>query len=309
MANLTPSASPVWPGVYKKETTDPVLGGASNAIANLAELNLLDRSNYLAETEQIIRKIAGYGPVNRVLTGPEDASGNPEMITVSSAAGTNYSIAVGAYVCFAMGQEDINRTDDSGTVTTNHAKNRVVKTPSLADVTIPSDGTADGVHYFVLGFSGTFVSFLSVAEGDLNIGVNRPAVSGRNQFHYDTNEMRGYYAVSGGSGSWEPNAVVVGFVQYEAGANINPVTFDYNTDFYSRAETAGTIRQTAVGNALLITGGYLKCDGSTVLRADYPSLFQRIATSFGSAGPTEFKLPNIADIATGSGFIYHYIKY
>lgn len=39
--------------------------------------------------------------------------------------------------------------------------------------------------------------------------------------------------------------------------------------------------------------GWLICDGSSLLRASYPSLFTAIGTAFGSADGTHFNLPNL----------------
>lgn len=40
--------------------------------------------------------------------------------------------------------------------------------------------------------------------------------------------------------------------------------------------------------------GWLKCDGSSVLRATYPGLFAVIGTTYGSADGTHFNVPNLA---------------
>lgn len=53
---------------------------------------------------------------------------------------------------------------------------------------------------------------------------------------------------------------------------------------------AGTILMT--GRATAPTG-YLLCDGSSVLRADYPALFTAISTAFGAADGTHFNLPDM----------------
>lgn len=39
--------------------------------------------------------------------------------------------------------------------------------------------------------------------------------------------------------------------------------------------------------------GYLVCDGSSVLRADYPDLFAALGTAWGSANAAEFNLPDL----------------
>ena len=41
--------------------------------------------------------------------------------------------------------------------------------------------------------------------------------------------------------------------------------------------------------------GFLDCDGSTLLRADYPALFTAIQTTFGSTNSTNFKIPDTRD--------------
>lgn len=51
---------------------------------------------------------------------------------------------------------------------------------------------------------------------------------------------------------------------------------------------------------------WLDCDGSSLLRADYPDLFTVIGTTYGSADSTHFNLPDlrgraIVDAGTGSG--------
>lgn len=60
----------------------------------------------------------------------------------------------------------------------------------------------------------------------------------------------------------------------------------------------GTVSGAPVG-AIFMWGtvsaptGYLLCDGSSLLRADYPDLFAVIGTQFGSADATHFNLPNL----------------
>ncbi len=50
--------------------------------------------------------------------------------------------------------------------------------------------------------------------------------------------------------------------------------------------------------------GYLDCDGSAVDRGTYADLFEAIGTTFGSGnGTTTFNVPNLADYATGVGFV------
>lgn len=39
-------------------------------------------------------------------------------------------------------------------------------------------------------------------------------------------------------------------------------------------------------------GGWLECNGASLLRADYPALFAAIGTTFGSADSTHFNLPD-----------------
>jgi len=49
----------------------------------------------------------------------------------------------------------------------------------------------------------------------------------------------------------------------------------------------------AFGGALAqLPTGYLACDGSSVLRADYPALFAAIGTAWGTADGTHFNLPD-----------------
>lgn len=52
--------------------------------------------------------------------------------------------------------------------------------------------------------------------------------------------------------------------------------------------------------------GWLLCDGRSLLRTDYPLLFDLIGTSFGNINSTTFKLPDtrgraVTSIGTGSG--------
>jgi microcystin-dependent protein len=50
--------------------------------------------------------------------------------------------------------------------------------------------------------------------------------------------------------------------------------------------------------------GWLPCDGTSLLRADYPTLFTVIGTTYGSADGTHFNLPDLSGrvvVASGSG--------
>lgn len=60
----------------------------------------------------------------------------------------------------------------------------------------------------------------------------------------------------------------------------------------------GDIKATArnvAGGGVLIDGGWLKADGSSVLRSKYASLFNEIGTTYGSADINHFNLPDLRD--------------
>lgn len=55
-----------------------------------------------------------------------------------------------------------------------------------------------------------------------------------------------------------------------------------------------------------VPDGWLDCDGSSLLRADYPDLFAVIGTTWGSADGTHFNIPDLRGrtpigVGTGSG--------
>ena len=50
-------------------------------------------------------------------------------------------------------------------------------------------------------------------------------------------------------------------------------------------------------------GGWLLCNGSSLLRADYPVLFAVIGTSYGSIDGSHFTLPNLTALAGINYFI------
>jgi microcystin-dependent protein len=63
--------------------------------------------------------------------------------------------------------------------------------------------------------------------------------------------------------------------------------------------SAGDIRWTAKTQ---LPAGWLTCDGRPVLRTEYPALFAAIGTTYGSTGPTDFRLPDLAGrLAMGAG--------
>ncbi|MES2367794.1 MAG: phage tail protein [Pseudomonadota bacterium] len=63
-----------------------------------------------------------------------------------------------------------------------------------------------------------------------------------------------------------------------------------NTTAIHSATPAGVVLPYAGATA---PTGYLLCDGSSVLRADYPDLFTAISTTFGSADGTHFNVPDM----------------
>ena len=65
---------------------------------------------------------------------------------------------------------------------------------------------------------------------------------------------------------------------------------------------AGLIYPLATEN---IPDGFLLCDGKEYLRTDYPELFAAIGTTYGSDGPTTFKVPDLATrVPVGAGGDY-----
>ena len=62
-------------------------------------------------------------------------------------------------------------------------------------------------------------------------------------------------------------------------------------DIAKNSVPAGTITSFAMSGT---PHGYLKADGSTLSRSDYPALFAAIGTTFGEGdGPTTFSLPDL----------------
>lgn len=61
----------------------------------------------------------------------------------------------------------------------------------------------------------------------------------------------------------------------------------------------------------VIPRGWLVCDGSSVARAKYPTLFFAISTTFGSSDPASFNLPDFrkAIPVPGSGASPHTVVY
>lgn len=63
---------------------------------------------------------------------------------------------------------------------------------------------------------------------------------------------------------------------------------------------------TYAGNTNPYPTMWLDCDGASLLRTDYPDLFNVIGTTYGAADGTHFNLPDlrgrsIVDVGTGSG--------
>lgn len=62
-------------------------------------------------------------------------------------------------------------------------------------------------------------------------------------------------------------------------------------DIAKNSVPAGTIASFAMSGT---PDGYLKADGATLSRSDYPALFAAIGTTFGEGdGPTTFPLPDL----------------
>jgi len=62
-------------------------------------------------------------------------------------------------------------------------------------------------------------------------------------------------------------------------------------------QPVGEVIQTASDNN---PAGYLKCDGRSVKRSDYPELFKKIGTTYGSVDNEHFNLPTENDVNTVS---------
>lgn len=60
----------------------------------------------------------------------------------------------------------------------------------------------------------------------------------------------------------------------------------------------------------VLPAGFLTCNGSSISRTGYASLFSIIGTAFGSASGTTFNVPNITGgLTASSGTIAYIIKY
>ena len=100
--------------------------------------------------------------------------------------------------------------------------------------------------------------------------------------------------------------------EFEAGESIRAVETNANNRYLESliSEAAGDLR-TYLENAIaqlegnfVLTGsilaipystvptGYLKCDGSSLLREDYADLFEKIGTTYGAADDYHFNIPN-----------------
>jgi hypothetical protein len=100
--------------------------------------------------------------------------------------------------------------------------------------------------------------------------------------------------------------------EFEAGESIRAVETNANNRYLESliSEAAGDLR-TYLENAIaqlegnfVLTGsilaipystvptGYLKCDGSSLLREDYADLFDKIGTTYGAADDYHFNIPN-----------------
>lgn len=66
-------------------------------------------------------------------------------------------------------------------------------------------------------------------------------------------------------------------------------------DFAANGVPAGTILPFG-GTSNTVPEGYLLCDGSSVLQAQYPGLFAAIGTSWGSADATHFNVPDLRGV-------------
>jgi len=100
--------------------------------------------------------------------------------------------------------------------------------------------------------------------------------------------------------------------EFEAGESIRAVETNANNHYLESliSEAAGDLR-TYLENAIaqlegnfVLTGsilaipystvpiGYLKCDGSSLLREDYADLFEKIGTTYGAADDYHFNIPD-----------------
>lgn len=60
--------------------------------------------------------------------------------------------------------------------------------------------------------------------------------------------------------------------------------------------------QLYAGLSTAVPAGYLLCDGSSLLRTEWPALFAVIGTTYGAADATRFSLPNLVDrVPLGAG--------
>ena len=189
-----------------------------------------------------------------IANGGTGLSSTPANGQIPIGNGTNYNLAT------LTAGTGININNASGAVTvsaTADASTKVSKTGDTmtGSLTLPSTGLIAGANQLVL------------ANGNVGIGTTSPSAA---------LEVSGQVKITGGN----PAAGKVLTSDANGLASWSFVAF----------MPAGVILPFAGATA---PSGYLLCDGSSLLRADYSGLFAVIGTAYGAVDGTHFNLPDM----------------
>jgi microcystin-dependent protein len=137
--------------------------------------------------------------------------------------------------------------------------------------------------------------FLPLTGGSITGSL---AVSGGSALH--TTSVTGALTVTGNvSGANFTGTTFTGGINANSARVINVATPTTSTDAANKAYVDGLVNTGTPPGSIMYwatataPAGYLKCDGTSYLRADYPNLFSAIGTTFGSVDGTHFNVPDL----------------
>lgn len=308
MPNLTESST-FHSGIYRIETTDPVLGGtpafdgsgnATTGHNNAGIKQLADRTRWLKD------QVDGLGLVNGtkfsqgilptherncVLSGPVNTT-TGGLDYIKKQTNTSWRVGGGAsapmIMSFTGGYDSI----------TGRAVDYVMRVTSTTDINSTA-GLLNVITYAVATLD-TGTGALTYSETQLApvYGFVQPTgASGQYWYDLSVNRMK----LWNGTSFADVAAIILGEIQYSATVagqidNVRPYPLSVQNGMQIGVPV-GTVVPLAFNPLLLpntVPAGWLLCNGAAVSRITYRNLFEVVSILYGSGnGGTTFNLPDL----------------
>lgn len=287
MADL--NLTPTWDaGVYRIETTDPVMGG-ENGISNKGAKNLGNRTEWLKQQLNInANRILGAGSIMKqaIVTAKHDADGRPAYASYVSGTFPNQ------FTLHASAEEPFVVSFSAG----YDANGPAVYFGIFTEDQNMSIGNNDPQNVYVEYNVSTGVMTTGTSPQEtVYASYFEPSTPSLNQYWYNMRNEKMY--VYNGLNEWQHviRVIICSITAQGGGEATYPKNIGIGTkDLYGKnVIPAGTVTAFA-GVAARVPPGWLLCNGSAVSRSVYRDLYEAILGNYGNGdGTTTFNIPDL----------------